>query len=299
MMQQFVVICVSTQVMPENFKLELVKILSDFKLEYSSFEYKQTSFSYSLKSTLSLASPENPVLHQSLMNLSSLFQIDIALIAKNQFEMKKRLVVFDMDSTLITAEVIDEMALKHGVGDKVKLITARAMNGELNFDQSLQERVALLKGFDRSHMEVIVSQLRFTPGTIDFLKHLKSLGIKTAIASGGFEYFARFVQKELQIDEVFANTLEFEGDKLSGKVQGTVVNAQRKEEIVCELAQKEGITLDQVVAIGDGANDIPMLLKAGLGIAIHAKEKVQKSAHYRINFGPMTHALSFMNHETL
>ena len=219
--------------------------------------------------------------------------------AKNIFDAKKGLVVFDMDSTLITAEVIDEMAIRHGVGDQVKLITARAMNGGLRFDQSLTERVALLKGFNRKHMEDILDKLVMTPGTPEFLKILNELGIKTAIASGGFQYFAKSVQEKLKIDYAFANDLEFEGELLTGKILMPIVNAEAKEKIIMDLAAKENLSLTQVVAIGDGANDIPMLLKAGLGIAIHAKEKVQKTANYRINFGPMTSALSFMNNEAL
>ena len=235
------------------------------------------------------------LVNAALMSLAAMYRIDIGLIPSSIFNSPKKLVVFDMDSTLITAEVIDEMALRHGVGDKVKLITSRAMNGEMDFNQSLTERVFLLKGFHRRHMQDIVSELTFTPGTVEFLRTLKQSGIKTAIASGGFEYFARHVQAKLQMDYVFANNLEFDGDVLTGKIQGAIINAETKQQIVVDLAQKEHLRLDQVAAIGDGANDIPMLLKAGLGMAIHAKEKVQKAARYRINFGPMTSALSYMN----
>lgn len=299
MQNSYYVVCVSEQPIPDNFKTELEKFFQDLQLTVSSLMIRKSSWATTLTTTLTIPDKSIEILQLSLLNLSTLYRIDIGVIPKKIFETKKRLVIFDMDSTLITAEVIDEMALKHGVGEKVKLITARAMNGELNFDQSLQERVSLLKGFQRQKMEDIVKNLRFTPGTENFLNQLRSLGIKTAIASGGFEYFARFVQKELKMDYVFANNLDFDSDKLTGKIQGPIVNAQKKESIVTDLAESHNLSLNEIVAIGDGANDIPMLLKAGLGIAIHAKEKVQKSAHYRINFGPMTHALSFMNHEAV
>lgn len=296
---QATLICVCERAISRDFQQDLNKLLVDFGLISLQAEFNRTEDSFSLFSPIELGDLNLEMFNASLMGLAALHRIDIALIPQEVFEAKKKLVVFDMDSTLISAEVIDEMAMKHGVGEKVKLITNRAMNGELNFDQSLTERVSLLKGFRHSQMEEILKDLRFTPGTQEFIRKLKLRGIKTAIASGGFEFFATNIQKQLGIDYVFANDLEFEKDLLTGKIKGSILNAQKKEQIVTELALKEGLDLKQVVAIGDGANDIPMLLKAGLGIAIHAKEKVQKAARYRINFGPMTHALSFMNHETL
>ena len=295
MNSEYVVVCVCEQNIPDLFRNELKQILSHFKFVTKKAERKKKGLYYHVESQ----ALDLPSLNASLMNLASIHKIDIACIPKNIFEAKKGLVVFDMDSTLITAEVIDEMAIRHGVGEQVKLITASAMNGELRFDQSLTERVALLKGFNRKHMEDILDKLVMTPGTPEFLKILNELGIKTAIASGGFQYFAKSVQEKLKIDYVFANDLEFEGDLLTGKILLPIVNAEAKEKIIMDLAAKENLNLNQIVAIGDGANDIPMLLKAGLGIAIHAKEKVQKTANYRINFGPMTSALSFMNNEAL
>jgi phosphoserine phosphatase len=289
MNQSWVVIAVSPEDPGAEFHQGLEKIFLD--LNYPIRFSRNINV---LKGTLECTF-DFELVNSSLMNLAALYRIDIALIPSAIFDSPKKLVVFDMDSTLITAEVIDEMASKHGVGDKVKLITTRAMNGELDFNQSLTERVSLLKGFHRRHMQDILSELTFTPGTAEFLQTLKQAGIKTAIASGGFEYFARHVQEKLQMDYCFANNLEFDGDVLSGNIHGPIVNAEVKQQIVTELAQKEHLRLDQVVAIGDGANDIPMLLKAGLGIAIHAKEKVQKAARYRINYGPMTSALSYMN----
>jgi phosphoserine phosphatase len=296
---KYVVICVSTQNIQEDFKIELQKAFSDFKLSCAPFEIIQTQHAHRLKTEFGFNFFEIELFQQHLKKISVLFQIDIGLIPKNIFETPKKLVIFDMDSTLITAEVIDEMAQIHGVGEKIKLITSRAMNGEINFNQALKERMSLLKGFKRQQMDEILKNLRFTPGAEDFMLVLRKSGIKTVIASGGFEYFVRYVGEKLKIDEFFANQLDFQQDELTGDLIGPIVNAQRKEEIVCELARRENLTMDQVMAIGDGANDIPMLLKAGLGIAIHAKEKVQQATYYHINFGPMTHALSYMNHEAL
>jgi phosphoserine phosphatase len=295
MNSEYVVVCVSDLGISDQFRSEIKQILLHFKCTIQKAERKKKGLYYHIEST----QLDRESLNASLMNLAVIHKIDIGFIPKNLFDTKKGLVVFDMDSTLITAEVIDEMAIRHGIGDKVKLITARAMNGELRFDQSLTERVALLKGFERRHMEEIMDKLVFTPGTPEFIAALQKLGIKTAIASGGFQFFAKNIQSKLKMDFVFANDLEFEGDLLTGKVLGPIVDGEAKERIVAELAAKENLTLDQVVAIGDGANDIPMLLKAGLGIAIHAKEKVQKNAKYRINYGAMTSALCFMNNETL
>lgn len=285
------VVCVSPTDYTPAFRTGLEKVFADYNLSIAFAQKKQT-----LRGVLR-GEPKIEVLNQDLVNLSQLHRVDIALIPQEIFESPKKLAVFDMDSTLITAEVIDEMALRHGVGDQVKLITARAMNGELDFNQSLTERVALLRGFHRCHMQEIVRELTFTPGTPEFLKVLHSKGIKTAIASGGFEYFARSVQTRLEMDDVFANNLEFDGDHLTGRIQGEIVNAERKARIIEELAEKYNVSLKEVIAVGDGANDIPMLLKAGTGIAVHAKEKVQRSVRLRINFGAMTAALSYLNLE--
>jgi phosphoserine phosphatase len=229
-----------------------------------------------------------------LMNLSNVHKIDTAFMRDNVFRYNKRIIVFDMDSTLIQAEVIDEMAEVYGVGHKVKEITERAMNGELNFDEALRERVALMKGLDRSKMEGIFKSLPLTPGAEKFIQTVKRLGYKTAIVSGGFRYFADNLKNKLGIDYAFANELDWDGDKLSGKVKGQIVNAQQKAFILELLAQQENINLEQVVAVGDGANDLPMLAKAGLGIAFHAKEKVKQEARHQMSHGPMTTILYFL-----
>lgn len=229
-----------------------------------------------------------------LMNLSNIHKIDMAFMRDNLFRFNKRLIVFDMDSTLIQAEVIDEMAAVHGIGDKVKEITERAMNGEINFDEALRERVALLKGLDRKKMEGIFNKLELTPGAEKFIQMVKNLGFKTAIVSGGFKYFAENLRQKLGIDYAFANDLEWDGDILTGRVKGQIVNSQQKAFILELLAQQEHINLEQVVAVGDGANDLPMLAKAGLGIAFHAKEKVKREARHQMSHGPMTTILYFL-----
>ena len=295
MTTEYVLVCVSERIIEERFRMELKQILTHFKCLIQKSERTKLGLYYFIEAALL----DRESLNASLMNLSVIHEIDIGFIPKNLFNAKKGLVIFDMDSTLITAEVIDEMALRYGVGEKVKLITARAMNGDLRFDQSLAERVSLLRGFNQKHMEDILDGMILTKGTREFIEALQKSGIKTAIASGGFKYFAEHLQTKLKMDYVFANDLEFENELLTGNILGPIVNAEMKEKILVDLAAKENLSLDQVVAIGDGANDIPMLLKAGLGIAIHAKVKVQKAAYYRINFGPMTSALSFMNYETL
>jgi phosphoserine phosphatase len=221
--------------------------------------------------------------------------VDAALIAEKNFMTKKRLAVFDMDSTLIQAEVIDEMATLHGVGDKVKLITSRAMKGEIQFDQSLTERVALMKGFYRKQMEGLYSQIELMDGAFELMQSLKSQGIKTAIVSGGFHFFAENFRQKLGMDYVYANDLEFAQNQLTGKIQGPLINAEAKSRLLQEIAKKENVSLDEVIAVGDGANDIPMLLTAGMGIAFHAKEKVRNAASFQINHGPMTTLLAYMD----
>lgn len=229
-----------------------------------------------------------------LMEISNKFQTDMALIPHDDKRINAKLIVFDMDSTLIQHEVIDEMAMTFGIGDKVKLITERAMNGELNFDEALRERVALLKGFRRSDMEDIMGRLKLTPGVETLIREVKKKGMKTAIVSGGFRYFAENFRERLEMDYAFANDLEFDGDVLTGKVNSKIINAQEKARIVEELSLKEKISLDQVVAVGDGANDLLMLAKAGFGIAFHAKEKVKKEAKLQVSFGTMTTLLYFL-----
>ena len=218
----------------------------------------------------------------------------MALLKDNVWRRNKRLIVFDMDSTLIQSEVIVEMAKVHGVGEKVHEITERAMNGELDFDQSLIERVKLLKGLDENKLQGILENINYTSGVQKFIQTVQKLGYKTAIISGGFTYFANSFKDDLGINYMFANELEVSDGKLTGRVKGQIVNAEKKALILEMIAQQENINLAQVVAIGDGANDLPMLAKAGLGIAFHAKEIVKQNAQQNMSHGPMTSILYFL-----
>lgn len=222
-------------------------------------------------------------LRRELLELASALDIDIAYQEDSLFRRHRRLVVFDMDSTLIDAEVIDELARQHGVGDQVAAITERAMRGELDFKASFAQRVALLAGLPEQALATVAGNLRLNEGAERLLTTVRQLGYRTAILSGGFSYFARHVQARLGIDTVFANELEILEGRVTGRVVGDVVDGERKAQLLRELAAREGITLEQVIAVGDGANDLPMLSMAGLGIAFRAKPIVRQSAKQAIS----------------
>lgn len=229
-----------------------------------------------------------------LIQISDQYKVDIAFLKNNVFRYNKRLIAFDMDSTLIQTEVINEMAKAAGVGDQVTAITERAMNGEINFEESLIQRVRLLKGLKREELETIRKQLPLTSGVEDFVKTVKPLGLKLAIISGGFDFFSHHLKQQLGMDFAFSNQLEFKENCLTGELVGTLVGPEQKAFYLDFLAQQEGISLEQVVAVGDGANDLPMLAKAGMGIAFHAKDIVKKKAETAMAHGPMTSILSFL-----
>ncbi len=217
------------------------------------------------------------------LDISRDLGIDISFQVDNVYRRNRRLVAFDMDSTLIQVEVIDELAKAAGVGEKVSAITERAMQGEIDFKESFRQRLALLEGLDESVLAEIASRLPLTQGAEHLISTLKKIGYKTAIISGGFQYFGNHLKAKLGIDYVFANQLEIVERKVTGRISGTVVDAQRKADILRDIAQKEDISLEQVIAVGDGANDLPMLSIAGLGIAFHAKPIVKKSAKHSIS----------------
>ena len=222
-------------------------------------------------------------LRADFADLASKLDVDIAFQQDNMFRRTRRLVCFDMDSTLIEAEVIDELAKAAGVGDEVIAITEAAMRGELDFKESFTRRMALLKGLDVSVLESIAATLPITEGAEHLISSLRKLGYKTAILSGGFNYFGQYLQSKLGIDYVFANELEVVDGKVTGRVTGQIVDGARKAELLRELAAKEQISLEQVVAVGDGANDLPMLSIAGLGIAFRAKPLVKAEAKQAIS----------------
>lgn len=222
-------------------------------------------------------------MRRELLKSAVEMDVDIAYQEDNVFRRNRRLFAFDMDSTLIAAEVIDELAAAAGVGPEVAAITERAMRGEIDFAESFATRVALLKGLDASLLEKIAADLPLSEGAERLVSTVRKLGYKTAILSGGFTYFGHYLQKRLGIDYVFANELEIVDGKVTGKVSGQVVDGQRKAELLRQLAAEENILLDQVIAVGDGANDLPMLSIAGLGIAFRAKPIVKESARHSIS----------------
>jgi phosphoserine phosphatase len=222
-------------------------------------------------------------INAQMLEVSKKMGIDIAFQKDNIYRRTRRLVCFDMDSTLIQAEVIDELAKKMGKGSEVSKITEEAMRGDLNFTQSLKKRVALLKGLDESVMKEIAENLPLTEGAERLFKTLKKYGFKTAILSGGFNYFGRYLQSKLSIDYMFANELEIKNGKLTGNTVGDVVDGSMKAEMLKKIAFKEDIHLEQTVAVGDGSNDLPMINSAGLGIAFHAKPLVKKNAKHSIS----------------
>lgn len=217
------------------------------------------------------------------LRLANELSVDIAFQRDDAYRRNRRIVCFDMDSTLIEHEVIDELAKAAGVGEQVAAITERAMQGELDFKQSFEARVALLQGLNASVLAEIAGRLKLSEGAEHLVRTLKVLGYKTAILSGGFTYFGQYLQSRLGIDYVYANDLEIVDGRVTGRVVGQVVDGQRKAELLREIARREGVHLEQVIAVGDGANDLPMLSIAGLGIAFRAKPLVRQNARQAIS----------------
>lgn len=217
------------------------------------------------------------------IDISAAEGFDVSLQEDTMFRRCRRLICFDMDSTLIQTECIDQLAARAGVGDKVAAITERAMRGEIDFIESFRERVALLKGLDASVMREIAEQLPVTEGVERMMSVLKRAGFKTAILSGGFTFFGDYLKQKYGFDYVYANELEIEDGKLTGRYVGDVVDGKRKAELLRLIAQVENVNIAQTIAVGDGANDLPMLSAAGLGIAFHAKPKVKATAKQSIS----------------
>ena len=226
---------------------------------------------------------DSAVFRRELLEVAGVLEVDLAFQQDNMYRRTRRLVAFDMDSTLIEAEVIDELAKLAGVGEQVSAITERAMRGEIDFSESFRARVALLEGLEESALDRVASELKITEGAEHLISTLRTLGYKTAILSGGFTYFAKHLQARLGMDYVYANELDIAQGVVTGKIQGEIVDGARKAQLLRQLANDLGIDLQQVIAVGDGANDLPMLSIAGLGIAFRAKPLVKKSAEQSIS----------------
>jgi len=235
-----------------------------------------------------------PALRREFMELANEIDVDIAYQENNVYRRNRRLVAFDMDSTLIQAEVIDELAKRAGVGRQVASITEKAMRGEIEFKESLIQRVCLLKGLPESALAEVAATLKLTDGVEHLMTTLKKLGYKTAILSGGFTYFGRTLQRRFGFDYVFANDLEIEDGIITGNLASEIVDGQQKASLLASIATHEGFALEQTIAVGDGANDLPMLSIAGLGIAFHAKPLVKESAQQSLNTLGLDGILYFM-----
>lgn len=228
--------------------------------------------------------------------LSETLGVDIVIQVDTRDHVQPRLVCFDMDSTLIKAEVIDELARRHGVGDEVAEVTERAMRGELDFKASFRERMSKLAGLDESVLAEIAEELPLMEGVERLMANLKRLGYRTAILSGGFTYFARYLQEKLGFDEIHANELIIENGKVTGEVSEPIVDAERKAELLESIVLREGFTLDQTIAVGDGANDLKMLAKAGMGVAFRAKPLVRAQARQAISTSGLDGVLYLLGH---
>ena len=224
-------------------------------------------------------------------------EMDISFQEDSMYRRMRRLICFDMDSTLIKTEVIDELAIRAGVGDQVKAITESAMRGEIDFCESFKQRCALLKGLDVSVMQEIAENLPITEGVDRLMRVLKKVGFKIAILSGGFTYFGNYLKQKYNIDYVYANELEIEDGKLTGRYVGDIVDGRRKAELLRLIAQVENVDIRQTVAVGDGANDLPMISIAGLGIAFHAKPKVKATAKQSISTIGLDGILYFLGYK--
>lgn len=271
---------VTSVIAKQELNIDAIRRLSGrVAIENFNFPKRRSCIEFSLR-----GNPQNrKEMHSQLMKLSDELEMDFSVQEDNMFRRMRRLICFDMDSTLIETEVIDELAMRAGVGDQVKKITESAMRGEIDFKESFTQRVSLLKGLEESVMQEIAENLPFTEGLERLMAVLKIHGYKIALLSGGFTYFGNYLKDKFDIDYVYANELEIVDGKLTGNYVGDIVDGHRKAELLKLIAQVEKVDIAQTIAVGDGANDLPMLTEAGLGIAFHAKPKVRINAQQSIN----------------
>jgi phosphoserine phosphatase len=269
-----------TKVISErNLNIDAIKRLTGRLSLVEKEEYPRASIQLDIRGKID----DKVEITEKFMQISHDLDVDIAFQEDNIYRRNRRLVCFDMDSTLIQTEVIDELADRAGVGDEVKAITESAMNGEIDFKESFKQRMKLLKGLSEDVLHDVAINLPITKGAKRLIDTLNSYGFKTAILSGGFSYFGHYLQKELGIDYVYANQLEIKNGVLTGGYLGEIVDGKKKAEYLKEIALKEGINISQTIAVGDGANDLAMLNIAGLGIAFHAKPTVKDIAENSIS----------------
>lgn len=276
-----------------KFKLNIERIIRLTQRIPLDKQINRTCFEFAVRGNLTNIRE----IQKKFLIISSELNIDIALQEENKYRRMRRLICFDMDSTLIQTEVIDELAEKAGVGKEVKAITESAMNGEIDFCESFKRRIKLLKGLDQSILEKIAKKLPITEGLERLMIILKKSGYRTAIISGGFTYFGNYLKEKFGFDYVFANTLDIVDGKLTGKYIGDIVDGKKKAEYLKFLAQKENIDIQQTVAVGDGANDLPMLSIAGLGIAFHAKKTVKENAKHSLSTIGLDGILYFLGYK--
>ncbi|NNK83028.1 MAG: phosphoserine phosphatase SerB [Flavobacteriaceae bacterium] len=263
----------------KNLNIDAIKRLTGRLSLVKEEEYPRASIQLSIRGKIDC----KVGLTEKFMQISQDLDVDIAFQEDNIYRRNRRLVCFDMDSTLIQTEVIDELAERAGVGDKVKAITESAMNGEIDFKESFKQRMKLLKGLSEDVLHDIAVNLPITKGASRLMDTLKSYGFKTAILSGGFTYFGNYLKDQLGMDYVYANQLEIKDGVLTGNYLGEIVDGAKKAEYLKEIAQKLDINISQTIAVGDGANDLGMLNVAGLGIAFHAKPTVKDNAQNSIS----------------
>jgi phosphoserine phosphatase len=292
----FFITCVSDKGISALFIQELTGFLAKEKFNINNINHS-TNDGHLQVLEIGIATKSAHVLEahkKNILLLSKIHGVDLAITNNDIFRYNKRLIVFDMDSTLIEQEVIDELAKYHGVYEKVCAITHAAMSGELDFETSLRKRVKLLKGLSVDVIPKIQEGLTLTKGTMQCIETMQSLGIVTAVISGGFTQFTSYIQTKLGLDHHYGNTLEISDGHLTGELLGDIIDKAKKAELLESLAKKLNINLKQSIAVGDGANDLLMLEKAGMGIAFNAKDIVKEKSSFQLSNGPMTSILLMM-----